>query len=118
MAQVDFCAVAFEVRSALDEGRIPDAKRIAAEHLRTGYTSQQFLEVVAEILEIEKEVGVVGRKQQKQRPYWVEIGNAVQDLRDAGATYENACAETAKKFNCSESTIKNTVRFFKEAESK
>jgi hypothetical protein len=41
----EFCAVAFEIRSALEEGRNADAKRIAVEHLRAGYHSQPFLNI-------------------------------------------------------------------------
>jgi hypothetical protein len=109
--------IELDVRAALDELRIDDAKRIAAEHLRAGYHSQPFLEVVAEILEIKKETGVVGRKQLKSPKYWLEIGNDYQDLRDAGLNYEEACAELATRYGkgFSESTIKNTVAWFENA---
>jgi hypothetical protein len=115
MAKIDFCAVAIELRAALDEQRIADAKHIAAKHLRDGYHSPEFLEVVAEILEIKKEVGVPGRKQLKYPKYWLEIGNDYLDLRGAGHNYEDACAKLAEKYDCGESTIKNTVSFFEDA---
>jgi len=112
----DFCPVADELRAALDERRMDDAKRIAIKHLRAGYKSQQFWDAVADLLEIKKEIGVVGRKQLKSPVKWFEIGNVFQDLRDAGVTRKKAYEKLANDFGQSIHTIRDTVRFFEKAD--
>jgi uncharacterized coiled-coil protein SlyX len=115
MAKLPFiCPVALEVQAALDERRIPDAKRIAAEHLRRGYHSQEFLNIVAKMLQVKVQSGVRGPKRKKP-PHWLEIGNDFQELRDAGDSYEIACVKLAKKYGCSEGTIRTTRAFFEKA---
>jgi hypothetical protein len=89
------------VRSASEEHRIPDARRIAAEYLGLGHHSQEFLDLVAEVLEIKKEKGKTGRKKQKAPIGWYDIGKAFENLRDSkksgggGFSYLDAIEELA-----------------------
>ncbi len=108
-----------EVRAALSERRIADAKRIATEHLRAGYTSPEFLNVVAEMLEIKKQHGKPGRKPRKSEPYWLEIGSKIQKLRDTGndgkgMTVEEAVEELQTKYG-SRNTIQKAWAYFRKA---
>jgi hypothetical protein len=108
------CPVASEIKAALDEQRIPDAKRIAAEHLRTGYHSRDFLNVVAKILEVKKQHGKIGRKPRKSEPYWLEIGSEIEGLRDEGMTIEEAVEELKTKYG-SRNTIQKAWAYFRKA---
>jgi hypothetical protein len=74
MAKLDFCSVAIDIRCALDEGRIPDAKRIAIEHLEAGYHSPEFSKIVAEIYKKKRSA------QKKYKEHWTEIGEAFWEL--------------------------------------
>ena len=107
----DFCPITLEVRSAMDERRIPDAKRIAAEHLRSGRHSKPFLNIVAELLELKKQSGKRGRKHITFPHYWYEIGNDFEQLRDDGDDYR----KLAKKYGPKVRTIEKTVAFFRKA---
>jgi hypothetical protein len=121
----EFCPVAMEVRAALDERRLRDAKRIAAKHLRVGCKSQQFLDVVAEMLETKKEKGKRGRKKQAtyNPPYWYEIGTAFDDLvlpKDdkPGLSYVKAIEELAEgpgRLGPKKNAIQKAVAFYRKA---
>jgi hypothetical protein len=111
----DFCTVAVDIRSAIDERRIGDAKQLAAEHLRSGYHSQPFLNIVAELLKVKKQMGVRGPKHKSAPSFWYEIGNDFQELRDAGESYSDACEKLAKKYGSGVRTIEKAVAFFRKA---
>jgi hypothetical protein len=110
----DISRVASEVRAALDERRIPDAKRIAAKALRAGHHHQEFLNIVAEMLEVKKQSGKLGRKRQTSPRYWLEIGIDFEKLRDVGVSYEKACEELERKWG-TKNTIQKAVAFFRKA---
>lgn len=110
----DISFVAAEVRAALDERRIDDAKRIAAKELRAGYHHQEFLNIVAEMLEVKKQPGKRGPKYKKRPSNWLEIGIDFEKLRDAGVSYEKACEELERKWG-TKNTIQKAVAFFRKA---
>jgi hypothetical protein len=116
----EVCLVTFEVRCALEGRRLADAKRVAAKHLRAGaHHSQEFLNVVAEMLETEK--GKRGAPKKTCPPRWFDIGNDFLELRAVRADgtrskYEIVCKELAEKYDCAPSTISATVAFFEKAQ--
>jgi hypothetical protein len=113
----EFCLVASDVQNALDERRIDDAKRIAVEHLRAGYHSQAFLNIVAGMLNVKKEMGKPGRKGRPPQ-HWADIGFEFQERQAAGEKLTNVYAELAKKWGYHENTIRAAVKYFQEAERK
>jgi hypothetical protein len=112
----EFCEVAFEVREALDEGRMVDAKRIVIERLQAGYHSQPFADVIAEMLGAERRAGTKGRKARKYPPQWLEIGYDFRQLRDSGITHEEARRQLAKKWERSSRSIETTRAFFEKSD--
>jgi hypothetical protein len=112
----EFCAVAFEIRSALEEGRNADAKRIAVEHLRAGYHSQPYLNIVAEMWANKPKRGKNdGRPKNPFKQHWVNIGIYFQELRDRDVKYDDACKKLVKKWGYSYGTITAAVAFFRNA---
>ena len=109
----DVSFVASELRTALDEGRKPDAKHIAVKHLRAGYHSQAFLNIVADMLEIKKQPGKLGRKPQKSPPYWLEIGSEIEKLHYK-MTIEEAVQQLKTKYG-SRNTIQEAWAYFRKA---
>jgi hypothetical protein len=111
------CSVTMEVRAALRERRIADAKRIATEHLRAGYASPEFLNVVAEMLANKPEWGKRGPKH-KIPPHWLEIGNEIEKLRykDKGMTVEDAIGELKTKYG-HRNTIQKAWAFYRNAKN-
>ena len=84
------CLVAMKICSALDEGRRPEAKKLAIEYGRNGYHSEEFSKVLAELLVLsEPQPGMEGRPQNKFPSYWYEIGIRIEELR-SGLSYEEA----------------------------
>ena len=105
-----FCSVAFDIRHALRNGQLEEAKAIAIKHLRAGYHSKEFLNAIAELLE---------HKKQKGRPKIslenrLEIGLEFVQLESAGRRY-GARKALAKKYHCSVSEISTIVDWFKKA---
>jgi hypothetical protein len=118
MPEFCFDIVAFKIRCALDEGRRLDAVRLAHEHLRAGYRSTQFLEIVLELMQAKKQPGEkTGPKPGRPPKHWFDIGRDYFDLYDAGYSYEQACTALAMKYGFGESTIKATVAFFRKAKA-
>ena len=113
---IELCEVAIEVRNALDEGRIEDAKRIAIKNLRAGFHSQPFADVIAEMLGAKPRKGENGRSRRKYPPGWLDIGHDFQRLQKSGLTYEEAREQLAKKYGKSERTIETVRAFFKKSD--
>jgi hypothetical protein len=117
----EFCVVTFEIRSALEEGRKADAKRIAVEQLRAGYHSPEFLNIVAEMWADKKRGKNDGRPKNSFKQHWVHIGTDFLDLYgdgakdDDGDKYDNVCKKLVKKWGYSYGTITAAVAFFRKA---
>jgi hypothetical protein len=79
-----FCVAAFEARWALHEGQFEEAKKRAASYLHKGYHSQEFFDVVAELLEGKK---LEGKQRRTKLPVWmdwVEVGLDYEEWKTAG----------------------------------
>jgi hypothetical protein len=107
------CTVTVEIQAALAERRIPDAKRIAAEHLRAGYHSPDFLNVVADMLVAKPIRGKRGPKH-KIPPYWIELGSEIEKLHDKGITIEDAVRKLKTKYG-TRNTIQKAWAYFRKA---
>jgi hypothetical protein len=110
------CSATMEVRAALSERRIADAKRIATKHLRAGYASPEFLNVVAEMLAIKPKRGKRGPKHKKP-PYWLDIGSEIEELRyngnnGKGMTVEEAIEKLKTKYG-HRNTIQKAWAFYR-----
>jgi hypothetical protein len=114
MAKLDFCPLAFELRCALEERRLADAKRIAVKHLRG--RGEEFLNIVAEMLGAKSRPGKSGAKKKLYPPHWLDIGSDYLQLRDAGAKYRPACQALARKYGYSLTQIRNAVGRFQQAQ--
>jgi hypothetical protein len=114
MAKLQFCSVAFEIRSALDERRTADAERIATKHLRAGYHSPEFLNIVAEMIEDKNVPREPGRPGKKCPQRWWEIGQAFEDLGGYNKPTQ-AIKELVRQKWGSRGTVRKAVDYFKEA---
>jgi hypothetical protein len=115
MAKLDrpFCVRAFEVRSALEEGRLADAKRIAAAHLRSGEElSQEFRGIVAGMIDAKPAKRAVGLKRKVYPPHWVGIGNDFEELRAEKVSINQAEKRLAKKYGYSVTSIRTALRCY------
>jgi hypothetical protein len=108
------CLVAFKIRSALDERRMGDAERIAVDRLRAGYQSQEFWDIVAEMLEDKNVPRERGRPEKKMPPHWWKIGNAFLDL-DGDKKPTQAIKALVKLNYGSRNTIRKAVKYFQNA---
>ncbi len=115
MAKLEFSPAAFELRCALEEGRRGDARRIAADYLRSNKPmSRPLRTIIAELLEIKAQARVKGMKRKTRPPFWLEIGAEYLELCES---FPKAAARRtlAKKYGCSESTIRSTLKFYQQA---
>jgi hypothetical protein len=77
----DFCAVTHQIRGHLDEGRRDDAIQLVDHRLREGYSSPEFLALVADLLAASRpKKGGRGQSAKKAPPHWYEIGIAFDEL--------------------------------------
>lgn len=114
MAKLQFCSVAFEIRSALDERRMADAERIATKHLHAGYHSPEFLNIVAEMIEDKNVPRKVGRPETKYPQHWWEIGNAFLDLGGDKKPTQAIKSLVEMKYG-SRNTVRKAVDYFQDA---
>ncbi|WP_150973086.1 hypothetical protein [Aureimonas leprariae] len=102
-----------EIRRLLSSRRREDAVAAAQQHLRNGYSSRDFLRLVADLLEPPRK----GKRGPKPSPpaLWMERGEAVERLRSEGMTYEKAIDRVAFEMGSSPSTIGRACRYYNEA---
>ena len=79
MAIINLCFVAEEIRSLLSQGRRAEAIELAAQNLRRGYHTKQFLTAAADSLKPQKRRR--GRPRVAQPAHWFEIGVDFEALR-------------------------------------
>jgi hypothetical protein len=100
-----FEPVSIELEAMLRQGRREDAVRFAKDNLRRGYSSPQFLSLVADLLE-----GKTYRRRELR--HWIEIGTDFDELREQGNTREAALLELVRRYGYGETTIRNAVRLY------
>lgn len=115
MSGADFCVRTLFLRKLLREGRIVAAKQQAAQWLREGYASSQFLALMAEILVTPSRKRVHRRLAPR---WWAEIRQAFQSLRDEGFIQTQAVLILADKFNRSPRAIEKALEHFLDVEDR
>jgi hypothetical protein len=109
MSGTDFCVRTLFLRKLLREGRIVAAKQQAAQWLREGYATSQFLTLMAEILVTPSRKRVHRRLTPR---WWTEIRQAFQALRDEGFIQTQAVLILADKYNRSPRAIQKALEHF------
>jgi hypothetical protein len=109
-----FCQVANEVRELLNKGCRDEAHDLVIAKLRSGYSSKEFLSLVAELLILAR-ARKVWPKPKGIPPGWLEIGEAFEELLEEGSTYGEAVKELANRFSLGDGTIRRAVRVYREA---
>jgi hypothetical protein len=112
----ELCEVEIDVRNALDEGRMDDAKRIAIDHLQSGFYPRPFADVVAEMLGAKRRSGARGRKPNRYPPKWFEIGRDFRQMQKSGIGYDEAVERLARKYQRSERSVQTALAFFNQSD--
>lgn len=115
----------WEVQSMLDEGRSPDAKRIAADYLRqiavdpslAEFMGPEFFDAVAQIIDPKDRSKTGGAPKKSAPPKWYEIGIAYDDLRERDERREVAIESLAKRFKKSKRSIETALSYFNKISS-
>jgi hypothetical protein len=113
MSRPDFCARTFYLRKLLREGRVVAVRQQAADWLREGFASPQFLHLLAEMLDPSRQ------KRARRRlppPQWSDIGEAFASLRDDGFIRKQAILILADRFHRSAQTIEKALAHYRSAE--
>jgi hypothetical protein len=113
MAPLPFSCETVELRAALEERRLADAKKLAIRWLRAGRCSSEFLNIVADLWELEKQSGKMGAKKKLCPPHWYEIGSEYDELRAAGYKSDDACGQLKTKHRRSIRSIRTAVAYFR-----
>lgn len=103
----EFFTVAAKARSALEENRKDDAKRVVLDFLDT-VAHPDFVAVVAEMLEAK-------RSQTKYPANWFEVGMDYVELKKSGVKYEVALERLAVKYQWSVRTVEDRLTFYNKA---
>lgn len=107
-----FSLQAISIRSALQEGRIEDARTLVVDLLRAGQADRAVQALAADMLKPTPRK----RGRPKALPqHWYEIGMMFDRLRDDGESYEIALAEVANHFGYSETHARNCVEVYENA---
>jgi hypothetical protein len=119
MGRLNFCTVEFDVRRLLDNGHRDEAEALIIAKLRAGYSSPQFLSLVADLLALKKGKGKAWPRGAPRQ--WLEIGIRDDELRRELAEYR-AKRRNAKRRrrdgNKPEPRIKTLMREFKRKDPK
>lgn len=96
-------------------GRTDEARPLIAKKLREGYSSKVFLDLVAEVVEMEPEKGKRGAKRKEPRDFY-EIGKRFGELTEdpvQPVTKSEAYKILANEFSVGgEKTIERTVKYY------
>jgi hypothetical protein len=101
-----FSLQAVHIRSALNQGRTEDARRMVIELLQAGKADRIVQGIAANLLK--------PPKRQAGRPkalpaFWIEIGEDFYRMREAGVRYDTVLSELGAKYGFSESHIRNAI---------
>lgn len=104
---------ALPIKSALQEGRTQEAKRLILTHLRDGTADQVIQGLAADLIEAKPKA----RGGQKTLPeYWYEISEDYRYLRSDGNTRRASIDHLLKKWGYSETHLRNCLKIRDRAE--
>lgn len=119
MARLDppFSPAAFEIRKLINEKRRGEVVTKAAEYLRAGCRDEEFLSVVADLLDPKK----ASRLYPKAKEYnWYEIGMRFDELHEPqfNCDYDNRKKKIdllAEEYECKSRTIETVLAIYRKA---
>lgn len=106
MPSSNFCVKSLHLRKMLREGRVVAPRQQAADWLREGYASPQFLALMAELVDPSRQKR---SRRQLPPPQWWDIGEAFLALSADGFIRQQAILILADRFRRSARTIEKAL---------